>query len=194
MNLSDTKSQSRNTIIGLVAIMLVSILMRTIPALHLWPNFTPIAALALFSGAILKNRKWMFVLPIGAMLISDTIKELTASGTGFYPGMSYVYGAFFAILALGLLIKNPRNVPFIAGASVAGSILFFLITNFGAWMSNNHGSVIQYTKDFNGLMTCFAAGIPFFTNTLLGDLFFNGIFFGGYALLTSQKFAVSSKA
>jgi hypothetical protein len=189
MNISDSKMQSRNTLLGLIAIMVISILMRTVPALHLWPNFTPIAALALFSGAVLRNRKWMFVLPIGAMLISDTIKEISVPGTGFYPDMAYVYGSFFAILAIGMGIKNTRNIALLIGASIVGSILFFLVTNFGVWMSG--AQFHMYSRNATGLMECYVAGIPFFKNTLISDLLFNTVFFGGYYLITSRKLAIS---
>src|SRR5665213_2277540 len=157
MNTSDKSIQSRNLILVLVGISLISILFRTVFSsfFGLIPNFTPIGALALFSGALLWNRKWMFVFPIGTMLISDTIKEIMAPGTGFYADMAFVYGSFFAIIAIGMLIKNSKKPLMVIGASLAGSILFFLVTNFGAWMTNNPSSFIVYTRNFSGLMNCY---------------------------------------
>jgi len=187
MQLSNSNTQSRTTIIALIAIAILSILVRTVPALHLWPNFSPIGALALFSGALFWNKKWMFVIPVGAMSASDTIKEITAPGTGFYPDMVYVYASFFAIILLGMIIKNTKRPLSILGASIAGSVLFFLVTNFGAWMMNNPTSFIIYTRNFSGLIACYASGIPFFKYTLFSDLLFNGVFFGGYYLLSANS-------
>jgi len=192
MQATENNTPFRRMIFGLVAITLVSILLRTVFAKSIgqfWPNFTPIAALALFSGAMLWNHKWMFVFPVGAMLISDTIKEIMAPGTGFYPDMVYVYGAFFAILCIGTLIRNSRKPLYIFAASLSGSILFFLVTNFGAWTS-----IPEYSKDFSGLMQSYTMGLPFFKYTVLGDLFYNAVFFGGYFLLVSKNPVQTQKA
>jgi len=196
MDASGKSQSTRNIILALIGISLISILFRTVFSSFFgqFPNFTPIGALALFSGALLWNRKWMFVFPIGAMLISDTIKEITAPGTGFYPDMVFVYGSFFAIIAIGLLIRNTKKPLNIIGASLAGSVLFFLVTNFGAWMTNNPSSFIIYSRDFNGLMNCYNMGLPFFKFTLAGDLFFNAVFFGGYYLATAKKNIETQKA
>jgi hypothetical protein len=187
MNRTESNTSNQNLTIALIAIMIISILMRTVPAFHLWPNFTPIAALALFSGTMLWNRKWMFVLPIGAMLISDTIKEVTAPGTGFYPDMAYVYASFFAIILIGIAISKRKKPLNILLASIGGSVLFYLVTNFGAWMATSPTSLIQYSHDFSGLMQSYAAGLPFFRNTLAGDLVFNAVFFGGYYVIAMSK-------
>jgi len=185
-------TQSRRMIFVLSAIALISILLRTVFAKsigQLWPNFSPIGALALFSGAMLWNRKWMFVFPIGAMLVSDTIKEIVAPGTGFYPDMAFVYGSFFAIIFIGLIIRNNRKPLNIIAASLGGSVLFFLVTNFGAWTS-----IPEYSKDLSGLIQSYAMGLPFLKYTILGDLFYSAIFFGGYYLLTSGKKVEAQKA
>ena len=192
MQSQGNNTQSRRMIFALAAITLISVLLRTVFAKsigQLWPNFTPIGALALFSGAMLWNRKWMFVFPIGAMLLSDTIKEFMAPGTGFYPDMAYVYGSFFVIIAIGMLIRNSKKPLNIIAGSLAGSILFFLVTNFGSWTS-----IPEYTKDFNGLVQSYTMGLPFFKYTVLGDLFYNAVFFGGFYLLTAKKGVETQKA
>ncbi len=192
MQSKENNNPSRRMIFGLVAITLVSILLRTVFAKSIgqfWPNFTPIAALALFSGAMLWNHKWMFIFPIGAMLISDSIKEIMAPGTGFYADMVYVYGSFFAILFIGTLIRNNKKPLFIIGTSLLGSILFFLVTNFGAWTS-----IPEYSRNFSGLMQSYTMGLPFFKYTVLGDLFYNAVFFGGYFFLVSRKAVQAQKA
>jgi hypothetical protein len=62
-------------------------------------------------------------------------------------------------------------------ASLLGSILFFFITNFGVWAGGFYG----YTA--GGLSKCYVMAIPFFKGTIMGDLFYNLVFFGGYALV-----------
>ncbi len=134
-------------------------------------NFTPIAAMALFGGIYL-DKKFAFILPFIALLITDYI-------IGFYSGAYWVYGSFALIGVLGLWLKNYKNIPAIIGGTFASSILFFIITNFGVWFSGT-----MYTKNFSGLMECYIAAIPFFRNTVVGDLFYVGVLFGVYELIT----------
>ena len=79
------------------------------------------------------------------------------------------------------LLKNV-TLPKIMGASMVASVLFFFISNFGVWQS----ATLPYSKDFSGLMACYAAGLPFFTPTLIGDLFFSVLLFGGFEWASSQ--------
>ena len=138
-------------------------------------NFTPLAAMALFGGAYLINKKWAFIIPLTAIFISDIIFEIY-NGTGFYPDMIFVYGSMALITCLGFYLRGREQRQTIMVASLTGSIIFFLLTNFGTWTTGYYG----YT--FTGLMNCYVAGIPFFKGTLLGDLFYNIVFFGGFAL------------
>jgi len=133
-------------------------------------NFAPITALALFGGVYL-DRKHTFIVPIAAMLISDYF-------IGFYGGMTWVYASFIAIGVLGLWVRNRKNIGMIAGATVAGSMLFFIVTNFGVWIS----SQVSYAHNLAGLIECYVAAIPFFRNTLMGDAMYVGALFGLYEL------------
>jgi hypothetical protein len=139
-------------------------------------NFTPITAIALFGSAYLDKRSALLI-PIAALLVSDYF-------IGFYDGMVWVYGSFLAIACIGFLLRNRRTVPMILGASISGSVLFFLVTNFGVWMS----SPGLYPHTVAGLIACYTAAIPFFRNTLGGDLLFVTVIFGLYALLTRLFF------
>lgn len=143
-------------------------------ALRLVPhpaNFAPITALALFGGVYLP-KKYAFVLPWLVLLLSDIF-------LGFYGAtMWFVYGSFFLSGLIGLYVKNHKYISSITGGTVLASVLFFIITNFGVWLSTN-----MYSKDFNGLIDCYVAAIPFFRNTLMGDLFFTGLFIGGYEVI-----------
>ncbi len=133
-------------------------------------NFTPVAAIALFGGAMFSKRIIGFLVPLAIMVISDVF-------IGFHSSMFAVYAALIGVVAIGQLVrKNPTMLSAFAGA-VAGSVLFFLVTNAAAWLV-----IPEYTKDLSGLMNSYLAGVPFFRGTLLGDLFFTAIFFGSYKL------------
>ena len=168
----------------LTTLILATALFRLVP--H-WPNFTPVAALALF-GAASFERKWMgLAIPIIAMLLSDAL-------IGFHGSMGAVYVSFGLTWLLGLWAINGStgqpSATRIATAAVTSSILFFLITNFVVWLGSSF-----YPQTAAGLITCYTAGLAFyngtsfFLNGLLGDLFFSGVLFGGYYLL-QQRFTV----
>ncbi len=135
------------------------------------PNVAPITALCLFGGVYL-GKKYAFVLPLFALLLSDYV-------LGFYQGMLWVYGSFFAIGLIGLWLRRNFTVVRLIGATTAGSVLFFIVTNFGVWVS----SVVAYPHTIAGLGECYTAAIPFFRNTILGDFVSTGAMFGLYELL-----------
>ena len=144
------------------------------------PNFAPIAAMALFGGAYL-NRGYALAVPIVALLLSDLF-------IGFYSPivMVSVYGSFILAGLVGLWLKrrkSPRNVIFAAAGS---SILFFLITNFAVWLGG------WYPRNLAGLAECYTLALPFFRNTIAGDLFYTGVFFGGYEL--ASRFVKENKS
>ena len=135
------------------------------------PNFSPIAAMALFSGAYLPRKPLAFVAPFGALLLSD------AALGGFYPGMNFVYLSFALTVLIGWSVAKRKTALTIGAAAVAGSLLFFVLTNFGMWLFSG-----IYPLTWAGLAACYVAAIPFFQNTLAGDLFFTALLFGGFAL------------
>lgn len=134
------------------------------------PNFTPIAAISLFAGYYFRS-KWIFVLPILILLLSDIF-------IGFYNMeiMLAVYLSFAIIPFFGFFIKGKNKTIKTVFASLSGSILFFVITNFAVWLFGS-----WYSHDFAGLISCYTMAVPFFRNTMFGDLFFNGAIFGSYA-------------
>lgn len=135
------------------------------------PNIAPIAAMALFAGAHFADRRMALLVPLVAMLISDI-------ALGFHSSMFLVYLAFMGTVAIGFWVKRNRSVLNITSAALISSMLFFLLTNFGAWMSLD-----IYPKTIEGLGAAYAAGIPFLRNTLVGDLGYTLILFGGFWLL-----------
>ncbi len=140
------------------------------------PNFVPLSAIALFSGAYFSSKKQAFILPLLALFFSDLI-------LGFHSTMPVTYLSFVLIIFLGFWLKEKKSAIYIAEASVASSLLFFIITNLGVWAFTQ-----LYPKTIAGLLTCYVAAIPFFHNALLGDLFYTGVLFGGFALIEKRFF------
>lgn len=138
------------------------------------PNFTAIAAVALFAGAHFRSRILAFLVPFIAMFISDLI-------IGFHNTLIPVYAAFALTVGIGIYISEKKNPHHIALGALTSSVLFFLITNFAVWLAGG-----MYPMNFPGLMMCYAAAIPFFQNTLAGDLFFTGLLFGSYYLFVNK--------
>lgn len=150
--------------------VLVAAASRLLP--HL-PNFTPVAAMALFGGVYFLEKKWAFIIPLIAMFLSDMAMELFY-GSGIHSTMIYVYFGFILTTLIGIFIRNNVQIKTILTGSLLSSILFFLITNFGYWAS------LGFPMGYTGLTSAYIQGIPFFRYTLLGDLFFNIILFGSF--------------
>jgi hypothetical protein len=149
-----------------VTFVLIGAMARIIP--HL-PNFVPIGAMALFGGAYM-SKKQALTLPLLAMIFSDFI-----IGFDSLPMRAAVYGSFLLIVLMGMFIKSKVNVKNVVFVSLLASILFFVVTNFAVWAFGT-----MYPKTTGGLAEAYLLAIPFFRNTLLGDLFYSGAFFGGY--------------
>lgn len=151
-----------------VGIILLAVLLRLLPHPA---NVAPIGAMALFGGAYLPKR-YALLLPIAALFVSDIF-------LGFYSVMPFVYGSFVVIGLIGMWLASHKHIGTILLASLVSSVLFFLITNFGVWVVGN-----GYPKTLAGLASCFFYAIPFFRNTLGGDVLYTGIFFGGFEVLS----------
>ncbi|MDO8513227.1 MAG: hypothetical protein Q7S37_01885 [bacterium] len=164
------KTPNYYIIYGLIAIGVVARLLPH-PA-----NFAPISALALFSGAYLSRRN-AIIIPLAAMLISDIF-------LGFHIIMPYVYTSFLIVALLGVYLKNNIKFRNIFALSLSGSLIFFIITNFGVWLQSG-----MYPHTLTGLASCFTLAIPFYRNTLLGDLVYTTAFFGIYAFVENVFFA-----
>ena len=164
----------------ILVILVVGIMTRLIQEFP--PNFGAVGAIALFGGAYFSNRLTGLLLPIAVLFGSDLLFGLTGLGTAYYSAQPYVYISFAMVVLIGLVLRNNATPLKIAGGSVAGSILFYIVSNMGVWLTTT-----MYSNSFNGFITCFVEAIPFFRNTLAGDLVFNAVFFGS-AYLISQKF------
>jgi len=154
------------TLLALALIVLAAAL-RVAP--HPW-NFTPVGAMALFSGALLKDRRLAFFFPLLALFLGDIF-------VGFHKLIPIVYASFLINVAIGVWLRDRRTVARISLATLLGAIQFFFVTNFAVWWLLN-----SYPKTTSGLAACYLAGIPFFWNTLAGDAFYAALLFGAFAL------------
>lgn len=142
------------------------------------PNMTPIAAMALFGGAFFATKRTAFLVPLAAMYLSDLALGFFIYDFGlFHWFMPFVYASFVMTVCLGFLIKHRLTPLTMGGAALTGSVLFFIVTNFGVWLVGN-----VYPKTVAGLLSCYVAAIPFFRNTLVGDVAYTLVLFGGFAL------------
>ncbi len=147
--------------------VLAAALSRLIP--HI-PNFTPVAAIGLFAASFFQRKIYAYLVPLVAMLISDMF-------LGFHSTMIWVYGSLAVIVCVGQIMLQKISLFRIFGSALLSSILFFVITNFGVWISYDF-----YAKTWAGFVECYTLAIPFFTNTLLGDFFYCSVLFGIFAL------------
>jgi len=174
--------------IFIFSVIIFGAIMRLIP--H-WPNFTPIAAIALFGGTYFTKKYLAFIIPFAALLLSDLI-------IGFHNSMVAVYVSFAIVVVMGFYLRKNVKIGSILTASIGSSIIFFLITNFAAWLGNP-----LYPQSFIGLLESYTAGlvflnngtfgISFFLNSVLGGVFFNAVFFGSF-YFAQKRYPVLSKA
>jgi hypothetical protein len=151
------------------------------------PNFTPIAASALFAGAVLRSRSLALAVPVAAMLASDAV-------LGGYDWR--VMGVVYAALALPALLGRwgrAQGTIMLAPLALSSSLIFFVTTNFAVWAFSS-----MYTHDLAGLVHCYLAALPFLQNTVIGDMFWTTLLFGAWwtarLLLTrSVDFRTSGK-
>jgi hypothetical protein len=179
--------QNKKSLAIISGVILLAALTRLIP--H-YPNFTAIGAVAILGGATLKD-KWLAILvPLAALWVSDLIlmNTIYASYTeGFsfmYTGFLWVYGAFVVNALMGRYMMKLKSWKSMAFTGVSAAIVFFLITNLGTWITDP-----MYTKDFSGLMTSYAMGLPFLGAQIAGNLFYGAIMAGvlSVSLLKEQR-------
>jgi hypothetical protein len=149
------------------------------------PNVAPIVGVGLFCGAYFSKR-WVWVLPVLTMAAGDFLLGLRGVNLFGWVAVALIGG-------LGLLLRSQKRLGPVAAASLAGSVIFYLISNFGVWMVGG-----LYPPTVSGLINCYVAGIPFFSNAVMGDLVYTAILFGGYELfirwlLSTAHPAVESK-
>jgi len=187
----------KSTIWAFVILLLVGALYRT------WDGrpfgFAPQMAMALFGGAVIRDKRFAVLLPLASLFISDVLYQLLyvnglTTIAGFYEGQWLTYLLFIGIAFFGMLMKR-ASFTNILGFSISGSLIFFLVSNFGVWAAN---AGLQRPKTFSGLLQCYGDAIAFYRdyglingfygNQLIGDLFFSFVLFGLFALAKAYIF------
>lgn len=166
MEKSEKKTMVLRTIL-ILSMMVLAAALRLAP--HPW-NFTPVGAIALFSGAMVRDRRVAFLFPVLVMFTTDLI-------IGFNKLSPLVYASFLLSVLIGRFLNQKRNLPRIGGATFLGALQFFLITNFGVW-----AFLSSYPRTPAGLAACYLAGVPLFWNTLAGDAVYVTLLFAGFLL------------
>jgi hypothetical protein len=164
--------KNKERIVAIAVLVLAGVSYRVIPHPA---NFAPVAAISLFSGFFFRRN--FFLIPILIMFVSDWF-------IGFYDWklMAVVYLSFVLVGLLGMLIRKNKSILTLATCSLSGSILFFVLTNLAVWFFSP-----WYAHNFSGLLRCYELAVPFFKNTLAGDLFYTSCIFGCYEILAQPK-------
>ena len=151
-------------------------------------GFAPMIAMAIFGGAVIKDKKFSFLLPLLAMFVSDALYQLlymngVGNIPGFYEGQALNYLLFGGMTVFGFFIKN-FNVKRIAIAAISAPTAYFLISNFLVWASSSPLAGWSRPKTFSGLMMCYTDGLPFYPWSVASTFIFSAILFGSYYLMT----------
>jgi hypothetical protein len=152
-----------------LSLVVIGILLRFAP--HA-PNFTPVAAIALFGGAYLNKKQALFV-PLALMILSDIV-------LGMHNTVIFTWGGFALIALLGLTLTKKTSIARIGAMSLLSSLLFFVITNFGVWLMG------WYPPTLAGLVKCYIMALPFLRDFTLSTLLYTAVFFGAFELIARR--------
>jgi hypothetical protein len=179
-----TKMKLNNpTFWSFILLIVIASLYRVIP--HGLYGFPPQMAMALFAGAIIKNRKFSFLMPLFSMLVSDLLFEVLyrngiGNTPGFYQGQWINYLLICSLTVFGFWIKNFKQTSILT-ASVVAPTFYFLASNFVVWAGNGG---FQRSKTFAGMIQCYVDGLPFYYASLVSTIVFSALFFGCYYIFT----------
>jgi len=179
--------QSTSTLIIAALLVVIAALSRVI----LYPNnFSPIIGMAIFSGAVIKDRRLAFALPLISMFLSDVLFEAFKIAPGFWGWGQLVGYAILALITVIAFSMKKINVLSVAGYSIGSSLLFFFLSNSAFFVFDNP-IYHTYTQDLNGYFATLAGGLPFLKTGIIADLVYSTILFGTYSLV--QRFAFRRK-
>jgi hypothetical protein len=175
---------------------LVTILILLAVLSRLFPhpaNFAPMMAIGIFGGAMFKEKRWAYIVPLLSIWLSDLLLNNVVFGgyfegfVWFYEGWYWQYAAYLLVPFLStLLFKNNISAGKVALMGIGSGLLFFLVSNFGVWYSTT-----MYPKTGEGLLLCYTMGLPYLKGTLLGNLFYSVILFGSFYLLEKRTILFS---
>ncbi|RNI40129.1 hypothetical protein EFY79_02200 [Hanamia caeni] len=180
---------SKQLAISFIILIIVASLYRIMPGRPY--GFAPMIAMAIFGGAVIKDKKFAFLFPLLAMFISDGLYQLlyingVGNITGFYDGQLTNYILFGGLTVFGFFIKN-FNVKKIAIASFVAPTVYFLISNFLVWASASPLAGYARPKTFSGLLMCYSDGLPFYPWSVAATFIFSALFFGSYYFMITRQ-------
>jgi hypothetical protein len=180
---------TKQVVVSFILLVIIASLYRIMPGRPY--GFAPQIAMAIFGGAIIKDKRLAFLLPLLSMFISDALYEVLyrngiGNMQGFYTGQVINYILFASMTIFGFLIKK-YNLFKIALASVAAPTAFFLLSNFFVWLSSSPDAGLARPKTFSGLLMCYNDGLPFYPWSIAATLVFSTILFGGYYYITKNS-------
>jgi hypothetical protein len=169
---------NKKAIYIIIGFIVFAALSRLLPHAY---NFTPIGAIALFGAAYFSDKKWALIIPLTAIWISDLLLNNLVY-TAYYDGFTwftggalYLYGSIAMIVILGYYLLKKITIGRVLGGAVGASVIFYIVSNFGVWVTSP-----MYPLSLEGLIACYVAAIPFFHNTLAGNVIYSAVLFGGY--------------
>lgn len=165
--------------------ILAAVVLRLLP--HPW-NLTPVGAMFLFSAATFRSRLQGWLAPLVALMVSDyfVVKILYHGQFGWFS--PYTWTAFSLLGMVGWTLRSKTTALRVAGAALGGSMVFFIVSNFGVWASGH-----RYPHTATGLAECYIAAIPFIGNEVAGNLVYSAVMFGSYYWIQSrQRVAVTA--
>jgi hypothetical protein len=172
-----------------IAVILGAILLASLSRTLPHPiNFWPVTAMALFAGATLADKRLALLVPLLSLFVSDCVIEILhrmdlMASWGFYKGQWGIYATMVLITLIGFLVHRRRNLLTIVAGTLAGSVVFFLATNFLVWVTGSLDiNNVPYPRTLDGLLYCYSEGLKWFRNQFLGDVCYATLLFGGFAL------------
>lgn len=177
---------NKSTIIIFLVIVVLAAGYRLFPDRAL--GFAPQIAIALFAGAVIKNRAWAVIVPILSMFLSDLLFQFCyvmgwTNLAGIYAGQFTNYVLFAGIAFLGYFLRNLKPIRIAAGSLIAPTV-YFLLSNLAVWMTT--GGYAR-PKTWEGLLMTYADGLPFYQGSLVATVFFSVVLFGGFFVIRSIK-------
>lgn len=174
----------------LMGMILLAALSRMLPHPH---NFTPIGGMALFGAAWFSRKSLAILVPVAALWISNLLLD-NLIYSQYYDGFKWfsnplVFVSMIFITLFGFTVLKKLSAGRLLGATLTASVIFFVVSNFGSWLEYN-----AYPKTLAGLGACYVAAIPFFWNTLAGDVFYVAVLFGSFELIRRNYPALNTAA
>jgi hypothetical protein len=186
---------NRSTGLLAVALVVVPALLRAVTHYaDALPNVAPAAAVALFCGAVFRDRWLALVVPLASMLLGDVLIDWDWTEWG--RSMAGVYLSIAGISALGVWVRSRERKPVaVLCGALGGSLLFFLVTNFQYWLMSDPSLGIYHTpRTFAGFVQAYAQALPFYRASLIGDVLYSFVLFGAYALAAARSPEVARSA